>query len=61
MQRIARLAVILMFLFSFTALGFSQSNSQKQEADTFQKVNYFIDFMDPGIWIIVAFIFGFAG
>ena len=49
MQRIARLAVILMFLFSFTALGFSQSNSQKQEDDAFQKVNYFIDFMDPGI------------
>jgi hypothetical protein len=46
MQRIAHLAVILIFLFSFTALGFSQSNSQKQEDDTFQKVNYFIDFMD---------------
>jgi len=60
MQRIARFAVILMFLFSFTALGFSQSNSQKQEDDMFQKVNYFIDFMDPGIGIIVAFIFGFA-
>ena len=46
MQRIAHLAVILMFLFSFTAPGFSQSNSQKKEDDTFQKVNYFIDFMD---------------
>ena len=31
MQRISRLVVILMFLFSFTDLGFSQSNSQKQE------------------------------
>ncbi|MCK5418343.1 MAG: hypothetical protein KAI93_07555, partial [Desulfobacterales bacterium] len=46
MKRIAHLAVILMFLFSFTAPGFSQSNSQKKEDDTFQKVNYFIDFMD---------------
>ena len=46
MKRLTFFSVLLILMFTLNSPSFSQNETQKQESDTFQKVNYFIDFMD---------------
>ncbi|MEE9536011.1 MAG: hypothetical protein V3V51_01090 [Desulfobacterales bacterium] len=46
MKRLTFFSVLLILMFTLNSPSFSQNKAQKQDSDTFQKVNYFIDFMD---------------